>query len=258
VKSKEETAMPVSLNRKAYIFSASSALLLVIFGVMYQFNLSPFEEWFTFAILGVLAAASIMPFAAKGMMDEDGSEGSLAMFADLTPPPKTSFDFELPSLPAYRKINHAPSRIAATLVGLLILTTFGGGAVISGMLESSIPFEVFVAVVALVLLSGAALIVLFVAATTRELKLRQSFHKEIMEGLAAAGYVPVRTFNAEYTDDRRMLLRGSNEHYSWWKMALKDDTAEFIWDGSSNEARVWNTTQTGPIKLPSKKNTDAA
>lgn len=258
MKNKEKTAVPVNLNRRAYAFSASSALLLVIFGVMYQLGLSPFEEWFTFTILGVIASASVLPFAAKGMVDEDSSEESLSLFADLTPPVKTYFSFEVPSFTAYRKIQNAPARIAGTLVAVLILLTFGGGTVISGMLESNVPFEMFLLIALFFLIAAFVLIVLFIAATTRELKLRQSFLQEVTQGLADAGYTPVRAFNAEYTDDRRILLRSANEHYSWWKMSFKNDSAELVWDGSHSEQQVWNTTQTGPIALPNKKNTDAA
>ena len=256
MKSKEESAVPASKNRKAYIFSASSALLLIVFGVMYQLNLTPFDEWFTFTLLGILATAAILPFAAKGLFNDVHAEESLSLFADLMPPRITSFSFDVPSLPSYRKLRHAPARIGATLVGLVLLLTFGGGPAISTMLSSGIPFELFLVVASVVILAGLTLIVLFVAATTRELKLRQSFYAEVKEGLKESRYCSVREFDAETTDDRRLLLRSEDDSYSWWTLKFNGATAEAEWDGIPGTKTVWSTTTTGPIALPSGRTTE--
>ena len=256
MKSKEESAVPVSKNRKAYIFSASSALLLLVFGVMYQMGITPFDEWFTFTLLGILATAAVLPFAAKGLFNDVHAEESLSLFADLRQPRLTEFSFDVPSLPAYRKLRHAPARIAVTLVGLVLLLTLGGGPAIPVMLASGIPFEMFIIIASVILLVAMALIVLFVAATTKELKLRQSFYDEVKEGLKESGYCSVRDFDAETTDDRRVLLRGDDDSYSWWMLTFIDSSAEAVWDGTSSTHSVWSTTETGPIRLPSEKTRD--
>lgn len=228
--------MSANMNRKAYFFSGASGLLLISFAVLYQLGLSPFQTWVSYLILGVLLAATALPLITRKWCASMAFEQSFAPFADLTPPDPKEFSFDVPALPVYKKVQLAPARIASALAGMMILLMFGGGPLISNMMESDIPFTVFVVAAGGFVLLSVALIVLFVAATRRDLYQRQSFHDEVIAGLSDAGYTPVREFNAEVVDDRRMLLTDGKDHYSWWDLKFHDETAIMEWaDTRKNE-----------------------
>lgn len=236
--------MSANVNRKAYFFSGASGLLLVSFAVLYQLGLSPFETVASYLILGVLLVATALPLITRKWCEGFAVEHSFSQFADLTPPVPNEFSFNVPALPVYKKVQLAPARIASALVGMLVLLMFGGGPLISNMLESDIPFAVFVVVAGGYVLLSITLIVLFVAATRRDLYQRQSFHDEVMAGLSAAGYTPVREFNAEVVDDRRLLLTDGKDHYSWWDLKFRDETATMEWA----DTRKGETQKLGLVK----------
>jgi hypothetical protein len=217
------------MNRKAYFFSGASGLLLISFAVLYQLGLSPFPMWLSYLILGVLIVATAIPLITRKWCEDNIVEQSFSQFADLNPPAVKEFSFEVPALPVYKKVQLAPARIASALAGMMILLMFGGGSIIGNMLENSVPFGVFAVIAGGFVLLSITLIVLFVSATSQDLRQRQNFHDEVSAGLSAAGYTPVREFNAEVTDDRKVLLTDGQDHYSWWNLRFDGDKAHMEW-----------------------------
>lgn len=241
--------MSANVNRKAYFFSGASGLVLVSFAVLYQLGLSPFETWGSYLILGVLLAATAVPLITRKWCENMALESALADFADLIPPPAKSFDFAVPALPTLKRIQLAPARIASALAGLMILLMFGGGNIVASMMDNNVPFAVFIVLASLFVLLVLALIVLFVAATRKDLYQRQSFHDEVLEGLAAAGYTPIREFNAEVVDDRRLLLTDGKDHYSWWDISFHEDRATVEWADTRNGEGIKIVTNDTSDKL---------
>jgi hypothetical protein len=237
VRIKGRQLMSANVNRKAYFFSGASGLLLISFAVLYQLGLSPFQRWLSYLILGVLVIATALPLITRKWCEDNIMEQSFSQFADLIPPAKKEFSFEVPSLPVYKKVQLVPARIASALAGMMILLMFGGGSIIGNMLESSVPFGVFAVIAGGFVLLSIALIVLFVSATSQDLRHRQNFYDEVITGLSDAGYSPVREFNAEVIDDRRVLVTDGHDRYSWWNLKFDGDTAQMEWaDTRKDEA----------------------
>jgi hypothetical protein len=221
--------MSANVNRKAYFFSGASGLLLIAFAVLYQLGLSPFPMWLSYLFLGVLVIATTIPLITRKWCEDNIMEQSFSQFADLKPPAVKEFSFEVPSLPVYKKVQLAPARIASALAGMMILLMFGGGSIIGNMLENSVPFGVFAVIAGCFVLLSISLIVLFVSATSQDLRQRQNFYDEVIAGLAASGYSTVREFNVEVIDDRKVLLTDGQDHYSWWNLKFDGDTAHMEW-----------------------------
>lgn len=238
--------MSAKRDRKAYYFSGASCLLLLAFVALYGSGIFSPNKELSYLIIVLLVISTAIPFLVKGWDDNGSKEESFSGFADLLIPSKKEFSFEVPTLPSYKKIQPAPARIAMSLCAFLLVLTFAGGSVMSTMLNIDIPFLMFGILASTSIIIMVCLVALFIAATTRELKLRRIFHDEVITGFASCGYHPVRSFNAENTDSRKVLLGDGYDHYEWWEISFEGDKAQMVWANTRNLSSKNDKLPQGP------------
>lgn len=224
------------MRRKAYIFSGLSSLLLIGLATLTVLDASPFPEDIGFAFHVVLVGAVFLPPLVMGGKGEKQNEEVFSSFADITEPGNPSFEFAVPSFEKYRKIKLAPVRLAITLSVYLLLILIAAGSAISEMVNNDVPFGLVEGVAWTSVGLTASIIVLYILATSRELRYRKKFEVEVSAGLNTNGYKPVITFDPEDTSDRKLLMTDGRDHYWWWSLTFADGKALVEWEDSKAES----------------------